>query len=127
MKIVAWSMIAMSLVGCASAPDDIKSSYVSPMIYQNHSCDQLRQEMQRVSHKVQEVTGAQQKKASSDAAAMTVGMVLFWPALFALGAGEDRAGELARLKGESEALEKAAIEAKCTGLQRDIRKAKERK
>lgn len=40
---------------------------------------------------------------------MGVGLVLFWPALFFL-AGDDQKEELARLKGEYEALEKASIQ-----------------
>jgi len=43
---------------------------------------------------------------------MGVGLVLFWPALFFL-IGDDKKEELARLKGEYEALEKIAIQKDC--------------
>ncbi|WP_200241917.1 hypothetical protein [Lamprobacter modestohalophilus] len=43
---------------------------------------------------------------------MGVGLVLFWPALFFL-AGGDKKDELARLKGEYDALEQAAIQKDC--------------
>jgi len=43
---------------------------------------------------------------------MGVGLVLFWPALFFL-AGEDKKEELARLKGDYEALQQAAIRQDC--------------
>lgn len=56
--------------------------------------------------------GAQKKQADTDAVAMGVGLVLFWPALFFL-AGDDQKEELARLKGEYEALQQAAIQKDC--------------
>ncbi len=69
-------------------------------------------EMQRISRRVHEVSGQQQKEADGDAAALGVGLVLFWPALFFM-IGKDQEAELARLKGEYEALEQAAIEKEC--------------
>ena len=75
--------------------------------------------MRRVGRKVQEVSGGQANKAAGDAVAMTVGLVMFWLALFFLATG-DRAEELARLKGESEALERAAIQNNCKGLLEQI-------
>lgn len=44
---------------------------------------------------------------------MTVGLVVFWPALFVLAATDDHSAELGRLKGEYEALERAAHKRKC--------------
>lgn len=66
----------------------------------------------RVSRKVQEVSGHQDKEASGDAVALGVGLVLFWPALFFM-IGDDKKDELGRLKGEYEALEQAAIQKNC--------------
>ena len=72
--------------------------------------------MRRAGRRVHEVAAIQDSEASGDAVAMGVGLVLFWPALFFLADGGDRAGELARLKGESEALEQAAVGKNCTDL-----------
>lgn len=44
--------------------------------------------------------------ATRDKVAMGVGLMLFWPALFSLAAGDEKA-ELARLKGEFEAMDTA--------------------
>lgn len=54
------------------------------------------------------------KKADDDSAQMALGMILFWPVLFALegGDGED-AAKFQRLKGELNAIEKAAIKTDC--------------
>jgi hypothetical protein len=118
------------VAGCSSSPDKISAAYVSPLQYQSYDCDQIRQELMRINSRVIEVTGQQQKTATKDAVAMGVGLVVFWPALFFLAAGEDKSAELGRLKGEYEALEKAAIEKKCsvaTELQEAKRQREEAK
>ena len=97
---------------CASKPEKISASYVSPLQYQGYNCNQIQMELMRVNRKIIEITGLQQKEYEKDSAAMGVGLILFWPALFFL-IGEDKKGELARLKGEYEALEVAAIEKEC--------------
>lgn len=78
-----------------------------------YDCEQVRSEPMRVSGRVREVAGAQKQQADSDAIAMGVGLVLFWPALFFLAGGNDRKEELSRLKGEYDALEQAAIQKTC--------------
>lgn len=82
------------------------------MQYGSYDCDQIRTEMVRVSARVKEVAGAQQRQARNDQIAVGVGLVLFWPALFFL-MSDDQKEELARMKGEYEALESAAIQKKC--------------
>lgn len=112
-KIIAVVLSAAMLTACATAPDRIQGSYVSPMQYSGYDCDQIRSELLRVSGKVREVAGAQKRQSNNDAIAMGVGLVLFWPALFFLASGSDRKEELARLKGDYDALEQAAIQKKC--------------
>lgn len=112
-KIILAAMIPAIISACATAPDKISASYVSPLQYQNLDCDQVREEMIRVSAHVKEVAGVQKHKHDSDEVAMGVGLVLFWPALFFL-AGGDKKEELARLKGEYDALDQAAIAKKCS-------------
>lgn len=105
-------IIFSHLAGCASSPDTISAAYVSPLQYSSYSCNQTKAELMRVNRKVMEVTGAQEDEANKDAVAVGVGLVLFWPALFFL-MGDDRKDELARLKGEYEALETVAIQKEC--------------
>lgn len=110
---VLLMFIVVGLVfGCATGANDISGTYVSPLIYQNYSCEQLQQEMIRVNNKIMDLTGQQDKKASGDAWAFGIGMLLFWPALFFM-VGDDKKEELARLKGELEAIEKMAIQKGC--------------
>ena len=57
--------------------------------------------------------------AENDAVAMGVGMVLFWPALFFIES-DDHSAEVARLKGEVEAIEIASIQKDCSSLSEQI-------
>jgi hypothetical protein len=108
-------LISATLIvsGCAQKSEDISASYVSPLQYQNYSCSQISAEAQRLSGRASEVTGAQNKKATNDAVATGVAVVLFWPAVFFIGGNKENASELARLKGEMEAVEKASIQKNC--------------
>ena len=105
--------------GCAKSPDNIPGAYVSPLVYQSFTCDQLGAELARVAARASEVAGVQSETASGDAVATGVGLVLFWPALFFI-AGSDREAELARLKGEVEAVERAAIQKDCINVVESI-------
>jgi len=105
------SQIAI-LPACAPSADKISPAYISPLQYQHFSCNQIRSEMIRVSRRVNEVAGVQDSQASKDSVALGVGLVLFWPALFFM-IGKDKEEELARLKGEYEALEQGAIQKDC--------------
>jgi len=107
------ALIAIAaLAGCASQPDQIAASYVSPTAYQGMSCGTLNAEAQRVNAQLVQTTGQQQTAANSDVAMTAVALVLFWPAAFFI-AGQDSSAELARLKGEAKGIQAAAIRAGC--------------
>lgn len=107
--------LALALSGCATASKDIATAYVSPIQYQNYDCDQLAGESQRLTSRVQQLGGRLDEAASNDKAIAGVGMILFWPALFALGGTKQQEAEYGRLKGEADALHQAAIAKKCPG------------
>lgn len=102
--------------GCARAPDKVLASYVSPVLYQSLTCDQLGQEAQRVSAAVATATGQQSEAATRDKVVTGVGIVVFWPALFFLKGDDATTAGLARLKGEMDAIEQTSI-AKGCGIQ----------
>lgn len=104
----ALFVAAAVAASCASSPNSITPQYVSPMMYQSYTCDQIRLELQRIGARVSEVTGQQQRAANNDALAMGVGLVIFWPALFFLASDNDKRDELSRLRGEYDALQQAA-------------------
>lgn len=108
----ALSVASLYLVSCASEPEDIKAQQVSTLPYESLDCDQLADEFTRINNRVAEVAEDQQDAATRDAAVTGVGLILFWPALFALAAG-DHSDELSRLKGEAIALESVAVEKEC--------------
>lgn len=57
--------------------------------------------------------GVQDSKATNDAVATGVGVVLFFPVLFFIKGDSTTGAELARLKGEMEAIEQASIQKGC--------------
>lgn len=111
-RVITGTLCATMLVGCAQRADEIAPSYVSPLAYESYTCQQIFEESKRVSARAASVAGVQDSQASNDAVAMGVGLVVFWPALFFIG-GQDQSAELARLKGEKDALEQAAIRKNC--------------
>lgn len=116
MKRAALLFLAAALTGCASRAENIGASYVSPMTYESWTCAQIAQEAARVSARAAQLAGVQDSKATGDAVATGVGVVLFWPALFFIKGDSTTAAELARLKGEMEAIEQVSIRKSC-GIQ----------
>lgn len=118
--LMRWLMhtgVALILCGCASSAENIAPAYISPMIYQDYDCSQLAAEAERVSSAAARMAGVQDKKASNDAVATGVAVVLFWPAAFMVSGGDGQtAAELAKLKGQKDAIEQVAIQKKC-GIQ----------
>lgn len=106
---------AVLLTGCATASRDITTTFVSPAQYYGHDCLQLAGEMQRLQSRVSQVGGRLDQAASNDAALVTAGTLLFWPALFFVGGTKQQEAEYARLKGEYDAVQQAAVMRKCDG------------
>jgi hypothetical protein len=111
--VAAIAAMGVALSGCASSSDDIAAAYVSPLAYDTYTCPQLSGELQRISARVHEVTGTVDQKATNDKVAMGVGLVLFWPALFFLKGNGPEQEELARLKGEYDAVNQEMIKDNC--------------
>jgi hypothetical protein len=103
----------MLLAGCASKSSDVTASYVTPLQYQSFTCEQIGGEATRVSSRVAELSGVQDDKATNDAIATGVAIVVFWPAAFLVSGDGQTAAELGRLKGEFQALEQASIQKNC--------------
>ena len=108
-------LVAASLVlgGCATASKDVATQSISPLQYQAYDCDQITAETLRVQNRVSQLGGRLDTAAANDKAITGIGIVLFWPALFALGGTKEQEAEYGRLKGESDALEQAGIYKKC--------------
>jgi hypothetical protein len=112
-SVVSVCGVALALQGCATASKDITPSYVSPLQYQSYDCEQLAAEVQRIQVRVNQLGGRLDEAANNDKGIMAVGLIIFWPALFALGGTKQQEAEYARLRGEYDALEQQATLKKC--------------
>ncbi|MFC1460058.1 hypothetical protein ACETIH_25805 [Microvirga arabica] len=114
-KTTQFTALAVSLsllaAGCASRSEDVAASYVSPTTYSSYSCRELSAEAQRVSAAA--ASGAQDSQHTKDAVATTAALVIFWPAAFFVSGNNAQTAELARLKGQMQAVEAASIQKKC--------------
>lgn len=113
--ILALAM-AVATSGCSTASKDIATSYVSPMQYAGYDCEQLTAEALRLQQRVQQLGARLDQAAANDRVITGVGVLLFWPALFALGGTKEQEAEYARLKGEYDAVQQVAMQKKCAGL-----------
>lgn len=112
-RVVAGGL-CLTLAACASSPDSISARYVSPNTYQNWSCEQLFEEKRRIHGEVARVADLQRENANADAVMLTVGLIVFWPALIGMAATKDRKEELGRLKGEFEAVDQTLRTKQCS-------------
>ena len=121
-KTVATTLaLTIALAGCSTASKDIAAVSVSPLQYQSYDCEQLTSESQRIQVRVNQLGGRLDEAASNDKAITGVGMILFWPALFALGGTKQQEAEYARLKGEYDAVQQTAIAKKCPGITTEVK------
>jgi len=126
MKLNPALVLATTLVisGCATHPDKMQASYVSPIQYQKYDCDQIADETARVERKITTLHGQLADTADTDSTQMGVGLILLWPTLFFLDGDGPQATEYSRLKGEYEALEQVSIEKKCALTFKEIKSVK---
>ena len=92
-------------------------AYASPLPYYPYDCGQLGAEALRLQGRIVELGGTLDQASSNDKVIMGTSLVLFWPAVFALGGTKQQEAEYSRLKGEYEAVQQAAIANKCTWRQ----------
>lgn len=112
-SIVAALFATSLLSSCATASKDIGANYVSPIHYQTYKCEQIENEQKSILSRVDRLGVGLDRASSNDKAITGVGMVVFWPALFALGGTKEQQAEYSQLKGEFVALEQAATLKEC--------------
>jgi hypothetical protein len=110
MKRVAMAVAFAAVVSaCAKSPESIAPAYVSELTYQHLTCDQMGQEMLRLTQALATASTAQEQARSGDIA----GVILLGLPVSTLS-GANIAPEIARLKGEQEAIQRAALTRNCT-------------
>lgn len=108
LTIVGVVAVAAALGACAKSPESISASYVSEVGYQAWSCQQLSDETLRLSSAYASAAQQQEKARTND----VVGVILIGLPVSSLS-GDNIAPEIARLKGEQEAVRKAMVIKNC--------------
>ena len=108
MKILMLSISGL-LAACAQAPETIIAAYVSPVTYSGWSCPQISEEQVRLSSALAVASQQQQQARSNDTAA-----VIFFGLPLASMTGANVAPQIARYKGEQEAVRLAGISRSCS-------------
>ena len=104
-KCAALSSLSV-LVACSSAPKatEVTAAYVPSAQYSAMDCKQLLNETESVRRSIPALESAVDKHRSNQTGVEVVTWVLFWPAAFLLDKGEASSSQLAKAKGELEAI-----------------------
>jgi len=116
MRILGIVALGAALGGCASTSAEIAPAYVSPVVYQSYTCQQLALEAQAISTRAATLSGVQDSQHTKDGWTTAAAVVIFWPAAFLVGGDKQTAAELAQMKGQMVAVEQASNAKKC-GIQ----------
>jgi starvation-inducible outer membrane lipoprotein len=109
-KVYLLAVAALSLAGCATRPESISASFVSHEKYIANDCMQLTTNMADARADLAKFSSMQNTKANVDAATVFLALV---PVSKLSG---DHAGDVAKYKGEVEAIETAQIKNGCKKL-----------
>ena len=107
MKKALVLVFALTLVACANRPETIRASFVSHEKFVHLDCPGLSTKMSDTRAELDKYSKMQDSKATGDA----VGVFLLGVPFSKLSG--DHEGDVARLKGEIEAVETAQIKNKC--------------
>jgi len=106
-KIFITIIFTIILSNCASRPSSIAASYVSHEKYMDYSCVQLATKMSDAQGELQKYSELQNSKANIDAASVFFVLI---PASSLTG---DHKADVAKFKGEIEAINTAQTKLKC--------------
>jgi hypothetical protein len=102
------TVILIALAGCAKSPESIAPSYISDMNYRELDCSQLTDEDRRLTQALATASTQQKNARSND----TVGVLLIGLPVSSMS-GDNIAPEIARLKGEQDAVRRARLSKRC--------------
>jgi len=105
--VMAVMVIGFGLAACAPRPESIKASYVSHDKFGHLNCEQLNTKMIDARAELDKYSKMQDSKANGDA----LGVFLLGIPFSQLSG--DHEGDVARLKGEVEAVETSQIKKGC--------------
>lgn len=108
MRYFVPALLGLALTACAVAPENIQPAYVSELAYQPWTCEQLGQEQTRMGMALATASDAQRRARSND----TAGVILLGLPVSSLS-GSNQASNIARLKGEMDAMQRAGTLKNC--------------
>jgi hypothetical protein len=113
-RVVCWALrAAVGLIlltgGCADSADT-RAQFVSPELYQELTCEQLGNAGDHVAGYAAAIAGTTHERPSSTTILGNRVVLVHWPTTLP---DTDDAGQLDRLRGEFEALSKAASQRRC--------------
>jgi hypothetical protein len=100
--------VAVLAAACAKSPASIAPSYISEMPFMNYSCQQLGEEEARLARAYANAAKQQEAARRGD-----IVSVVFVGLPVSSLSGDNIAPEIARLKGEQEAVHKAQLNKAC--------------
>lgn len=116
-KTPPWAalVLAVLLAGCATAtqPTRIQAAYVSPLQYKDDDCQQLKQEMQRVSDRANELCLAMYKKQADNGAKLLIGAATVPVTWFMMRGNGPEENEFSHLEGEFKTLKEVCAQKGC--------------
>ncbi len=105
---VITAVLSAVIGACAKSPDSIAPAYVSQITYQGLTCPQLAAEDQRLSQALATASKQQENARTND----TVGVIFLGLPVSTLS-GDNIAPEIARLKGERQAIRQQQMAKAC--------------
>jgi hypothetical protein len=109
---LAAALLAVA-TGCATRSADVAPAADDPAQFASWDCERLFDESDRVQLRAADVAYAVDARVGNNMIALSVGAIVFWPALLAMRPDGIEAQELAALKGRYDALRTAAQRRDC--------------
>ena len=108
-------VVAIFIAGCSTTrqASEVKSIHIAASQYKGFSCDELFAEAEKIRASVPGLEAQVDAQYKSDKTAEQVGWWLLWPALFFMDGEGAEHSQLALARGQLEAIQSAAIIAKC--------------
>ena len=109
-KFLICSLVLLTISGCANRPESISASYVSHEKYEGLDCQELVTRLVDARSTLSDFSNKQDTKANVDAGSVFIALI---PVSAFAG---DYEGDVAKWKGEVEAIETAQIKAGCKSV-----------
>jgi hypothetical protein len=109
MRFLAICVACCALAACAKSPESISAAYISDVTYRPLSCQDLAVESARVNEALARASTQQENARTND----TVGVLLIGVPVSSLS-GDNIAPEIARYKGEQEAINRVVAQKHCS-------------